>query len=481
MLFITSNMLSVLILAIYIYTLISTVVVIIMQNRNPIRSIAWIVALIFLPFVGLFFYLLFGQNIRQKNTINKLSLRQKAKEKSAALLDITAILQTAPSEAVKGLIKLLYTNSDAYPYSNSAIAFYTNGKETFRAIFESIAQAKDHIHIEFYIIANDALGLRLQELLIQKAQQGVQVRVIYDYWGSFKLSSRFLKPLKEAGVKAHAFFPPKFPFVLSRINYRNHRKIIVIDGNIGYTGGLNVAKRYFNGDNLGPWRDTMIRLEGPAVSGLQEIFINDWFFVDRIHLKGKQYFPSYTSNNFPKNCVQLVNAGPNTRWMSIMHGIFYAISRANNYVYIQTPYFMPPELILHAIQTAALRGVEVRLMLPKLSRLSIVRSSNSSYIEFLLDAGVQVFFYEKGFLHSKTIVVDDSISIVGTSNLDFRSFEQNFEVNAFIYDKDSALKLKAIFLEDMHYTKQVNEKKWRKRPRGQRIMESFSRLFSPMM
>lgn len=478
MLFPHSNIISLIIVVVYVYTLLSTVLVIIMQNRNPIRSIAWIVALIFLPFLGLFLYLIFGQNIRQRKKINKLSFRNVSDKKKDFHFNRNDFF-TQNSSTTNGLIKLLYNNNDALPYNDSKIDIFTSGKETFEAIFKDVEAAKNHVHVEFYIIENDEVGNRLRDILIKKAQQGVEVRVIYDYWGSFRLTKRFLHPMQQAGVKLYAFFPPKFPFFLSRINYRNHRKIIVVDGLVAYTGGLNVAHRYFKGDFLGQWRDTMLRLEGLAVNGLQEIFINDWFFVDRNMLNDEKYFPPHAT--YTKNSMQLVDAGPDTEWMSILQGIFYAITKADSYVYIQTPYFMPPEVLLTAIETAALRGLDVRLMLPKKSDASIARSSNSSYIQLLLNAGVKVYFYENGFLHSKVIVLDDEVSIVGTSNLDFRSFEQNFEVNAFVYSTDTAIALKEIFLKDMQYATQVIDEEWRKRSKIRKAFESFARLFSPMM
>jgi len=475
-----SDIFFLLIIGIYLITLLSIVTVVILENRHPIRSIAWIVTLVFLPIVGLFFYMVFGQNFRQRKKIHKLSIRNQDEIKQQdEPYDVAKIEQFTDSINTSGLIRLLYNNNEAFPYENSQIDIFTNGRKTFQAIFDDIKKAKDHIHIEFYIIVDDEVGNRLRDILIQKAKEGVTVRVIYDYWGSFKLKKEFIQPMVIAGVNLRAFFPPQFPYFLSKINYRNHRKLVVVDGQIAYTGGINMADRYLKGDLLGQWRDTMVRFEGSAVFGLQETFISDWFFVDRNMLTEKRYFP--TPKISGKNLVQLVDAGPDTEWMSIMHGIYFAITTAKAYIYIQTPYFMPTEVILTAMETAALRGLDVRLMLPKKSDTSMARSSNASYIQVMLNAGVKVYLYDNGFLHSKTIVIDDMISTVGTSNMDFRSYEQNFEVNAFIYEKETALKLKTIFFNDLAFSTEITEEQWRKRPRIKKINESFSRLFSPMM
>jgi len=476
--FVLGNIVVILLLVFYLYTWISTITVLIMENRNPIRSISWVIVLVFLPVLGLFFYFIFGQNLRQRKKINALSIR-KQESRYKDLQQLELLNKSETSTNITNLIRLFQNENESIAYANSKIDIYAEPQETFEKIFEDLAKAKDHIHIEFYIIANDLIGNRLRELLIEKASQGVQVRVIYDYWGCFDLTKKFFLSMKEAGIHFHAFFPPKFPFVLSKINYRNHRKIVVVDGKVGYTGGVNMANRYFIGDSLGLWRDTMVRFEGSAVYGLQEAFLNDWYFVDRVMLTKKKYFPK--QDVFGKNLVQIVDSGPDTKFQSIMHGIYYALTTAQDYVYIHTPYFMPPDEILSAIQTAALRGVDVRLLIPTRSDTSMARASNCSYIETMLNAGARVYWYLNGFLHSKAIVVDDMISTIGTANMDFRSYEQNFEINAFIYEKETAQKLKELFLQDLEHSTEVTKEEWEQRPKIQRVKESLSRLFSPIM
>ncbi len=474
-----TNILTLLLVGVYLYFLISAIAVLILENRNPIRSIAWLLVLMFLPVLGLLFYAIFGQKVRQKKKIKKLSIRSgKASAKVKPDLSVLSYYSSL-SDNAKGLISLLYHSDEALIYESSQIDILAEPKTTFDSIFLDLEKASDHIHIQFYIIVNDSVGNRLLDILLRKAAQGVEVRLIYDYWGCFGLPKKYIRQMKEGGIHCYAFFPPKFPFILSRLNYRNHRKLIVVDGKIGYTGGVNMADRYLYGNALGTWRDTMIRFEGAAVLGLQEAFSDDWYFVDRTIIDHDRYFPS--QKTFAKNLVQIVDSGPDTLFQSILQGMYYAISTSQKYVYIQTPYFMPPDEISVAIETAALRGIDVRLLIPIRSDASMATDSNCSYIERMLDAGVRVYNYQKGFLHSKAWVVDDAISSVGTANVDFRSYEQNFEVTSFIYEEETALKIKSLFLNDLNDAVEIDKESWKNRPKFQRFKESLARLFSPIL
>lgn len=473
-----SSILIFVLVGFYLYQVFSSVMVLLLENRNPIRSIAWVIVLLFLPFIGLLFYFVFGQNNQQKKKIHKLSLRKK-QLKYKNPFDKNIISETDLPEKSIGLIRLLYNNNKALVYENSKVEVFYQQQPTFDAMFADMEQATDHLHVEFFIIGNDVVGNRLRKLLIRKAKEGVSTRLIFDYWGSLYLDKKYLRSMEEAGVQFYAFYPPKFPFLLSKVNYRNHRKIIVVDGKVAYTGGINMADRYLTGDSLGMWRDTMVRIEGAAVHGLQETFLSDWFFVDRNLLTGKRYFPE--SIEYEKNLIQIVDSGPNMEFQSIMQGIYFAISTSKKYVYIQTPYFLPPDVILVAIQTAAQRGVDVRILIPTSSDSSMARAGNASYVAALLQTDVRVFLYKNGFLHSKTIVVDDEISIIGTANMDFRSYEQNFEVNAFIYEGATAKNLREIFINDLASSEEITSEEWEKRPKIERIKESFSRLLSPVM
>lgn len=465
-------------IVLYIYTLISTISVLLLDNRNPTKSLSWVLVLLFIPIFGIFMYLLLGQNYRRKKIISKKSIRR-VRDRPVASFDIEKLSNNNMADNQLNLIKMLYRNSEAAGYAFNKIEILSNGESTFEAVFEAIRNAQDHIHIEFFIFDDDKISNQLRELLIQKAKEGVRVRMIYDYWGSFDLSKRYLKSLREAGAFVRSFLPIHWRFSRSKINYRNHRKLIIVDGKIGFTGGLNVADRYIYGNTLGTWRDTFIRIEGAAVQGLQLLFIVDWYFVERKMIEGIKYFPE--PQKFDSNLVQIVSSGPDTDWEAIMQGIAAAMMTATKYIYIQTPYFMPPEVIENCIQMSAMSGVDVRLMIPSKSDSRLSDASTSSYLGKALEAGVRIFIYKNGFLHSKAIVIDDFISIVGSCNIDERSFFQNFEANAFIYEQKTATKLKDLFLVDLKQSSELTLKEWTNRKRKQKLIESLARLFSPLM
>ena len=468
-----------LLILLYLYTLISIISVLLLENRNPIKSIAWVLVLLFLPVLGMFFYLLFGQDYRKKKIISKKSIRSVI-DRPVALFDISKLNTDQFTDNQLNLIKLLYNNSEAAGFANNKIDILSDGRSTFESIFAAINQANDHIHIEFFIFDDDTISNQLREILIRKAREGVRVRMIYDYWGSFKLSKDYLKSLRDSGVYVRPFLPFRWRISRSnKINYRNHRKLLIIDGKIGYTGGLNIADRYIFGNKLGNWRDTFIRFEGAAVLGLQLLFMIDWYFVDQKLIEGQEYFPE--PQKFERNLVQIVNSGPDSDWAAILQGIVSAFSTATKYIYIHSPYFMPTDVIATCIQMAALSGVDVRLMIPVKSDSPFSDASTDSYLGQVLEAGVRVFRYKDGFLHSKAMVIDDFISIVGSCNLDERSFVQNFEANAFIYDKKTALNLKNLFLKDTENCEELTLDIWLSRNRRQKLKESFARLFSPLM
>jgi cardiolipin synthase A/B len=474
-----THFLTVVIVVLYLYTIISTISVLLLENRNPAKSLSWVLVLLFLPVIGMFFYLLLGQDYRKTKIISKKSIRR-VTDRPVASFDINKLDSTLMGDNHLNMVKLLYRNSEAAGYAFNKIDLFSTGESTFNAIFDAIRNAKDHVHIEFFIFDDDRISNQLRELLIQKVKEGVRVRLIYDYWGSFKLTKKYLKTLRDAGVYVRPFLPFRWKISRSnKINYRNHRKLVVVDGKIGFTGGLNVADRYIYGNQLGNWRDTFIQLEGSAVHGLQLLFMIDWYFVDQKLIEGQEYFPE--PQKFEQNLIQIVNSGPDSDWSAILQGIVSAFSSATKYIYIHSPYFMPTDIIATSIQIAALSGVDVRLMIPVRSDSKFSDASSSSYLGQALEAGVRVFRYNNGFLHSKAMVIDDFISIVGSTNMDERSFAQNFEANAFIYDPKTAIKLKELFLEDMENCEELTLEAWTMRKRRQKLKESFARLFSPLM
>jgi cardiolipin synthase len=473
-----NSILTIIFIALYVYTLTSTISVLLLENRNPVKSLSWVLVLLFLPGLGLFLYLIFGQNFRKQKTISKKSLRFAANRPHVSF-DIDRLNTNFMDNNQLNLIRLLYTNSDAKAYPNNKIDILSDGKTTFDAMFNAIQNAKNHIHIEFFIFGNDKISNQLRELLIEKASAGVRVRMIYDYWGSFFLSRWYLQSLREAGVYLRPFLPLRLRLGRSKINYRNHRKILIVDGEVGFTGGLNVADRYIFGNALGMWRDTFVRFEGSVVHGLQQLFLMDWYFVERKLITDPKYYP--IPQKFDSNLAQIVISGPDTQWESIMQGISSAIMSATRYVYIHTPYFIPNDVVENCIQMSAMSGVDVRIMIPARSDSRLSDACTFSYMGRLLEAGVKVYRYTEGFLHSKAIVIDDFISIVGSANLDERSFNQNFEANAFIYEEKTANRLKELFFRDMQNCEELTIEAWTNRRRRQKLKESFARLFSPLM
>ena len=380
------KVLTIVFLAFYVYVILSSITVILLENRNPAKSLSWILVLIFLPGVGLVLYIAIGQDYRKQKFVDKNTI-QHLIDRPVASFDLSRLDTSYMDNNQLNLINLLYRNSGAAGYAFNKIDILSDGAATFGSLFDAIEGARDHIHIEFFIFADDEISNRLRELLIRKARAGVRVRMIYDYWGSFRLSmsARYIRSLKEADVYVHPFLPLRLRVGRSKINYRNHRKIVVVDGRVGFTGGVNVADRYFKGNYLGKWRDTVVRIEGAAVHGLQMQFLLDWHFVERKLITAEKYFPA--PRQFPPNLIQIVSSGPDTDWEAIMQGITAAIMSATKYVYIHTPYFIPNDLVLGAVQMAALSGVDVQLMIPVRSDSRFTDASTSSYMGQVLEAG----------------------------------------------------------------------------------------------
>jgi cardiolipin synthase len=467
-----------LVLILYFYAVTVCISVVLLDNRSPAKSILWIVVLIMLPVVGLVFYVFLGRNFRRKK-IFQSKIINKFHAKPEYALGMKELITSDLPKHLQKTAHLLFKNSGSHPYINTKMEILVSGTETFERLFTDIEQAKQHIHIEFYIIEDDTVGNNLRRLLIRKAQEKVRIRVIYDYLGGLRLSDAYIKSLRNAGVYIQPFLPFGTRFGYNKINYRNHRKLVVIDGKIGYTGGINVANRYVFGNRLGKWRDTSVRLEGPAVHGLQNIFLTDWQFVDNKMVIDEKYYPEPTV--FSQNVVQIVPSGPDTDWETILQGIITVFSNARKNIFIHTPYFLPPESLMTAIEMAALSGIDVRLMVPFKTDTILASAASSSYFQRVMEAGARIYLYKQNFLHSKAITVDNEIGIVGTANMDIRSFEQNFEVNAFIYGEQTAIDLYNAFEEDAKYCEEIDLENWKKRRPVQRVKESFARLFSPLL
>lgn len=469
----------------YFLTVVFIAILIILENRNPEKTISWILVLVLLPFAGVVIYLFFGQEYRKTKMFSRKGLKDLERLRNLTMeqLDNLTASNFETSEklnAKKRLMNLLLSNSNAILTNDNEVQILRNGEETFPEIFKTIEQAKHHIHLEYYIIEDDRIGNRLRELLIKKAEEGVKVRLIFDDVGSWKLRKKFIRSMSEAGIRIDCFMRVRFPMLTSRVNYRNHRKIMVVDGTTAFVGGLNFADRYLDGKpGIGAWRDTHLKVIGGGATALQIIFMADWYFVSKEILKGDEYFKPFESGS--GKLVQMVASGPDSDWESISQAYFTAISSATESVYISTPYLMPTADIVTALKTSALGGIDVRIIVPGISDAITPKWGTNSYIEELLEAGVKVYFYRAGFTHSKVIIADGIFSSVGTANLDFRSLETNFEVNAMIYDEEVALILINQFLDDQSKSELILLNEWRKRPRINKIKESFSRILSPML
>lgn len=461
---------------VYLAVILFTIVIVLLDNRNPVKTMAWVLVLVFLPVVGLAFYFFFGRNTRKERLISKKGFSRLSKRPMAeyqaqeALGDFTGRNQ---------LIPFFHKVSNALPFEGNDVQVFTDGYSMYQELFRRIAKAKHHIHLEFYIFENDAVGRLLRDLLIDKAREGVSVRLLYDDVGCWDVNSMFYDEMLCEGIEVRSFLKVRFPQFTSKVNYRNHRKLAIIDGKVGFIGGMNIALRYLKGVPWGVWRDTHICLKGKAVYGIQTAFLTDWFAVDRTLLTSAQYFPKMDSVG--TSVAQIVTSDPVGEWHDIMLGLVKAISCAQRYIYVETPYFLPTEQVMAAFQTAALSGVDVRLMIPKKADAFITHKGTMSYLDELMKSGVKVYFYRAGFLHSKLWVADDEWASVGSTNLDFRSFEHNFEANAFFYDEKTVCTLKEIFLEDMKKCMTLSQKIWDKRSFKNKIVESVVRLLAPLL
>ena len=459
------------------------VIHVVMDNRQPAKTMAWALVIIFVPVVGLVFYLFFGINHRKERMVSQLSVDQLTKR---SMLGFVEQQNLRIPERHKQLVDLFVNQSFSLPFKDNQIDIMTDGYAFFPELLKDIAKAKHHIHLDMYIFEDDALGRLVADALIDRAREGVMVRVIYDDVGCWQVAHRFFERMREEGIEVAAYLPVRFPSFTSKVNYRNHRKLVIIDGETGYIGGMNIALRYVKGTDDQPWRDTMLRVRGGAVYGLQRAFLIDWYFVDRTLITNRDYYPPLSTLHSPpstNNCLtQIVTSGPTNPYPEIMQGYVRMILAAHRYVYIETPYFLPNEPVLFAIKTAAKAGVDVRILCPLRSDARFVEWASRSYLREAYEAGVKVYLYQAGFLHSKVMVCDDSITTTGSTNVDFRSFENNFEANAFIYDEGMAIRMRNVFLRDQENALLLSDLPQRIHPSfKKRLWESLIRLMSPLL
>jgi cardiolipin synthase len=463
---------------VFVLTIIlGTILVIISENRNPVKTIAWCVVLAFMPVIGLLLYILFGMDNRHRRLIKEDDLSR--------LKGITEIIQgedissDIPAQ-YKPLAGMLHKMNQAYPLSGNNVEIITDFQTMSDRLIADIGSARQHINMLFFKFEDDEVGRRIADALIKKAEEGVQVRLIYDDAGNLMVPRRFYKKLRKHGLQVRGFIKIFLPILSRDYNSRNHRKVVVIDGKVGYMGGMNIAQRYAEGLKWGIWRDTQIRIMGPAVSELQTSFLTDWKFTkgDTPDL-GLMYPYNAPCGN---TLMQIVTGGPMDKWNAMMQAYMTAIVSARSYAYLQSPYFIPPEPIMKVLQNAALSGVDVRVMIPYRGDKGVLPPwASRSYIKEALNAGIRMYLYRKGYMHAKTLVIDDSLVTIGSTNLDFRGFEQDFEINAFMYDENLARQQHDLFIEDQKDAELIDPLEWDKRPLLDKAKESAARIFSQVL
>lgn len=459
--------------------------IIFLERKNASSTWAWLMVLFFIPVLGFLLYLIFGRRLSKQriftwDTKSRLGVKKEVQAQLRAIEEGRFHIKYDDLEYYEDLYYLHLRNNDAIYSQDNKVKIYTDGNEKFTDLIKDLENAKDHIHLLYYIVRHDHLGTKIADVLIQKANEGVEVRLLYDDMGSRLLSKKFIHRLKRAGVHVDAFFPPKIPKINLKINFRNHRKLAIIDGEVGYIGGFNIGDEYLGKNNkFGYWRDTHLRIVGDAVRSMQTRFILDWNQASRNDILYEERF--FTGTSTGDVGIQIVSSGPDSEWEQIKYGYIKMILSAKEFVYIQTPYFIPDESLMDALRIATLSGVKVKIMIPNKPDHPFVYWATFSHIGELLKAGAEAYIYQNGFLHAKTIIVDGKISSVGTANIDVRSFRLNFEVNAFLYDTEVAQKLVDAFQHDISLSTQMTEKLYEKRSLIIKFKESISRLLSPIL
>lgn len=466
-----------------IANIILAIFIVIFENKKATSVWAWLMVLFFLPIVGFLLYMLLGRSAGKKEWSDSRPLsRRRVLDKQMAAFDDDQLLHPGSmTEKFKSLIGMLLKN-DVSPLSqNNTIEMYTDGHAKFEALFEDIRMARHHIHLQYYIMREDRIGTRLRDLLAEKAQEGVKVRFLYDGFGSRKVERRFFSEMRSHGGETKVFYPILSSLLKFRLNFRNHRKLVIIDGRTGYMGGYNVGDEYLGRDeSLGYWRDTHLRMRGSAVQQLQERFISDWNKAGGESLDFEDaYFPEPDAEGAVD--LQIVSSGPDARGGEILDAFIKVIQQAEDHIYIQTPYFIPTPGFMASLRVAALSGVDVRIMIPNKPDHPFVYPVTLSFAAEMMKIGAKIYIYEHGFLHAKSIVIDDEVSSIGTANVDMRSAELNFEINTFIYHEEFAEEMKKTFHKDMESSTEMTEEMYENRSYYKRVKESVSRLLSPLL
>ncbi|MFC5405040.1 cardiolipin synthase [Cohnella soli] len=462
--------------------------ILLLEFRRPAHATAWLFILFLFPLVGFTLYYFLATEYRRSRKARRRALqeqrrRAKLMAMSRNLKDVRELPWPDPVGHER-LFRALLKGGELPITGRNRSEVYSNGMDTYRMMFEEIAKAKHHIHLSSYIVRDDDIGQKFKDVLLEKARQGVKIKLLYDGIGSIKLKNRYVRSLKEGGVECACFYPLRPTFMKKRMNYRNHRKIMVVDGNVGFVGGINVGDEYVGRHpRLGYWRDTHLRLEGDSVYWLQAVFLKDWETATREKANlpdAPSYFPEH-QDGVGTEAVQIVAAGPNRKGDAIHDSVFAMAREARRRIWITTPYFIPSPGIAMVLQDAAKSGIDVRLIIPYVPDTWLVHYATLSYAEEMLRSGVRVWQYKRGFIHAKSLVVDDLVAVVGSANMDLRSFFSNFEINAHMFDPGAIARVEELFLQDLKDSEELNLQRFLKRPRRQKFREAMARILSPLL
>lgn len=474
----------------YVLLMVLVILRVLYDTRSSTKALAYILFIIFVPFVGIIFYFSFGINYRKrklytKKIIEDEPMRQRVREKMNTYSE-TILKSELVNDNQHTLIEFLRRSGSSPLTANNEVELCVNGEEKFPELLKALEKATSHIHLEYYIYEDDHTGNEVADLLIKKAQQGVEVRFMYDDFGSHGLGKAFIAKLHAAGVLTAPFYRIRWYAFANRLNYRNHRKIVIIDGIVSFVGGINMSDRYrndlSNGNSLF-WRDTHMKITGQATAYLQYLFICDWNFcvTERIEFS-KTYFPDLLQHHHISNeVVQFAASGPDSTQPVIFYSSLEAITAAKKSIYITSPYFIPGESLMDVLIIAVQSGLDVKILIPGVSDSKMVNAAASAYYTELLQYGAKIYKYNKGFIHAKTMVIDDDLAIVGSANMDYRSFDLNFEVNAMVYSKNIAGQLTQVFLDDLKEAEQIDAQIWLSRPKYVHLWEKCVRLLSPFL
>lgn len=461
---------------------VAALIIIVVERKRPEKTIAWLLLFLLIPPLGIILYIFLGRNWKKHKLIEDFSPYVRDL--------IYRVINKVENQDYIPLIKLLAKNSDSPLFVDNDITIFNDGSEKFKYLKEEIKKAKSHIHLEYYIVKSDAIGQEIMDLLIQKAGEGVKIKFIIDRVGSVKMKRKSINELKQAGIELiqySYFLAPILRLINTQINYRNHRKIVVIDGHVGFIGGINIGDEYLGKGKLGFWRDTHIMVKGDFVLGLQGVFLDDYFTIKRISgdyffnkAEFKEYFPEPLKSN--NQIMQMVKSGPDSEFPAIMQGVLKMITMAKESIYITTPYFVPPESIMDALKISALGGLDVRILFPGRYDHMLVYYASKTYLSELIRCGAKVYFYnDKSFIHSKVMTIDSKMSTIGTANMDIRSYELNYEINAVIYDNLKSKELEKQFFKDLEQSKELTIEDFENTSKLIKVLEATARVFSSLL